>query len=645
MISREKFEMMKTKGSIYESLCKYATAPSWLFLSLKSHFIALRPYDRADCAACIAGILPLFEVTHDSASPYLELFETIAESLRDSDFFAVFHHLLLKTEDCIGATPEAGLLHGLDAALGRALPRLQTLRELAFFSDTVPRTLLRAAAKLCSVAENCGESVPEAVRCVVVLFQNKLLPIDELEDFHGTHLFRMVAAQCEEEKLIWITEKIGQMHVSVGPVFSLEAEENSSSEESKAGWRNRTVLPAAPPIRVSLHDKVRPESMIQYEKWDSIVQSMRAEKSIKLKKAIEMPRIVASYTAASQEIQNFLGSCKEILSERATKNEFPKFELLGFLPTRNSLNEYSAIVVTEFENNVYNVLRLIDNHLTALCRSRYRPYEKAERVCGFLGQTDFRERFWVPYVCFKSINKRRPEETVTIRLFVNHMSLHYGGRLLSKYFDFDSRAETVCTYIGSWALSHGVVSPESGYLSLYAIYLMVIFYLQTLPEPVLDSIQAYCETKTAVPVTKDIPSLETMKAKPTRDHYKTYPKELLRLLTFDASFLDLDVKKMREELGYPRNKASATELIAGFFKYFSAERPEGPCKKMSVRRKGYVDSESPKDRAFAFVVEDPLCGELNVAYSVLNHSKEHTKILEEFKKGYESLMEYTSSEL
>jgi len=156
---------------------------------------------------------------------------------------------------------------------------------------------------------------------------------------------------------------------------------------------------------------------------------------------------------------------------------------------------------------------------------------------------------------------------VTTDIYINNLSPHYATKLISRYYKFDSRFLSVNDFILQWAKARNLINEFDGYLSSYAITLLVIFFLKILKEPVLASIQQYAMQINLPPKMIDIPSFHGLLRKKLEEGEERKYKAVLTTYT-DISFKDVDIEDMKEKLGYPKNSMSVGELITLFFYYF-----------------------------------------------------------------------------
>ncbi|KAM9331363.1 poly(A) RNA polymerase GLD2 [Gastrophryne carolinensis] len=173
--------------------------------------------------------------------------------------------------------------------------------------------------------------------------------------------------------------------------------------------------------------------------------------------------------------------------------------------------------------------------------------------------------------------------------------------LLRTYAHIESRVRPLVLVIKRWAGHHDINDASRGTLSSYSLVLMVLHYLQTLPEPVLPSLQ------------------------------KNYPE------CFNPTMqLHLVHLAPRHVPRYQsKNAASLGDLLLGFFKYFATEF-DWTTKIISVREgKAMQRTQEFEWRNKYICVEEPF-DRTNTARAV--HEKlKFDVIQEEFRKGWITL--------
>lgn len=176
--------------------------------------------------------------------------------------------------------------------------------------------------------------------------------------------------------------------------------------------------------------------------------------------------------------------------------------------------------------------------------------------------TDVRNIYFLPFLEYST-------EAFSAEIYLNHRSPCYATELLNKYHDFDPRFSAINTFILHWAKTRQLLDPYNG-LSSYALTLLVVFFLEILEAPVLTSVQKYAIASGLPAKEREIPSFHGL-LKKKLDEGETKKFKEVFTNSIDVSFREVDVERMREELGYPKNEMSVAELITLFYYYFGFE--------------------------------------------------------------------------
>ncbi|NXC45677.1 GLD2 polymerase, partial [Penelope pileata] len=173
--------------------------------------------------------------------------------------------------------------------------------------------------------------------------------------------------------------------------------------------------------------------------------------------------------------------------------------------------------------------------------------------------------------------------------------------LLRTYAYIEKRVRPLVLVVKKWASFHDINDASRGTLSSYSLVLMVLHYLQTLPEPILPSLQ------------------------------KNYPE------SFDPTMqLHLVHQAPRTIPPYhSKNESSLGELLIGFFKYYATEF-DWSHQIISVREAKAIPRPDDIEWRNKFIcVEEPFDG-TNTARAVHEKQKFDT-IREEFLKSWQIL--------
>ena len=150
-------------------------------------------------------------------------------------------------------------------------------------------------------------------------------------------------------------------------------------------------------------------------------------------------------------------------------------------------------------------------------------------------------------------------------IFIDHLAPCFGAKLIAKYCELDSRVKDITNFILHWANIKGIINPTKGYLSSYALELMVIFFLQLQDDCILPSIQLYAKTELE-PKMMPITSFQAITSAGRKYSHK-------KILQFNFAFNSVDVNEMKDKLDLPKNYENVATLVTKFFYYFSFDYP------------------------------------------------------------------------
>jgi len=567
---------------ICEILYKHNGENNKLLDALRIHFNKVEGYDRIECACSIASILPVTQIEADSFPLYKELINLILPFLKDVDFFAVTLHFFTLFD----LSSSSLLIRKILIMLGE---KSEILKQYQFFCKKIPQSLLK-------IYKPSRTKVMESYSfCIDNMVENGVMNIEE------------VRGVIEEDEL----QKFTKLKIS--------------EEKSLCNHSLDFVGSNCEDAKDSLHVRIRSE-----EETKSALQRIQSN--------LRINDIFESHNEGYRDINEFIEFAKKRLLKQP--QEIPDFKLTTFLPIKYMLNQCIAIFTLSPENNVYNILRKVQGALVDINIELRKDYDRLINVACY-NLSDIREKYWMPYLMFKV---KKPENPISIKFYVNHHILKYGGILIEKYLTLNTKIETVCLYIYSWASKRGLVNSDQGYFSSYGLYLLIIFFLQIVDKPVISSLQKYAENTMKERINKEVIDIRTLKYTPSINNYKIYPKDSVRFHAFNDSFVDIDVSKV--VMGYSNNDNS-TQLVVKFFDYFVNTYPNvSRTLQMSVKAGTYVLVENSKmNEKFAFLMEDPILSTYNPLNTILFGSKEYFRIINEFKKGYEVLLEYDKADI
>jgi len=210
--------------------------------------------------------------------------------------------------------------------------------------------------------------------------------------------------------------------------------------------------------------------------------------------------------------------------------------------------------------------------------TRGKQYKKSE---------DPRNRYAIEFLRYTLPASESPKKRFSCSIFINHLAPVFGARLIQKYCDLDKRVSIMINFVLFWAKSRGILTPRNGYLSSYAICLMIIFFLQLQNPPVLPSIQLFCKENSVSEKKIQIPDfINFVRNQPTKkdEKYHFYKEDIIKTdVNFNFNFVDCE--QIKKTLGLPKNNESPAILISKFFYYFAVDYPVFfECEKLFKRK-------------------------------------------------------------
>ncbi|XP_042307952.1 poly(A) RNA polymerase GLD2 [Sceloporus undulatus] len=202
----------------------------------------------------------------------------------------------------------------------------------------------------------------------------------------------------------------------------------------------------------------------------------------------------------------------------------------------------------------------------------------------------------VPIVKFRDKISR-----VEFDLNVNNVIGIRNTFLLRTYAYIESRVRPLVLVVKKWASFHGIKDASRGTLSSYSLVLMVLHYLQTLPEPILPSLQ------------------------------KNYPE------SFDPTMQLHLVHQAPCTIPpyFSKNEATLGDLLLGFLKYYATEF-DWNNQMISVREAKAIPRPDGIEWRNKFIcVEEPF-DRTNTARAV-HEKQKFDMIIDEFQKSWQRL--------
>ena len=194
------------------------------------------------------------------------------------------------------------------------------------------------------------------------------------------------------------------------------------------------------------------------------------------------------------------------------------------------------------------------------------------------------------------------ETKINIDITVHNLLPINNSKMIRLYSLFDQRFHILGIFLKHWVKINNIKGAPNGYLSSYALILLIIHFLQNIVEP------------------KILPVLQEIKNEPKKYIYRNGEKELTTNLYFEEDF-----DKMKEYMNIincgKENNSTVTELLVQFFEYYAY--------KYNTNNNRYLITIKHSDKKSAincdqivFPIEDPFDIEHNPGKSMKFNSQQ-----------------------
>ena len=208
---------------------------------------------------------------------------------------------------------------------------------------------------------------------------------------------------------------------------------------------------------------------------------------------------------------------------------------------------------------------------------------------------------------------------VNVDISVHNMLPIFNTHLIRLYGLFDQRFHIMGIYLKYWAKTNNIHGAMDGYLSSYALLIMMIHFLQKIVEP------------------KVLPNLQKI---PVNNNYSNpvYGEEIYKYDYFGKtietnSYYETDVERIKEYMIKVNegkvNQETVTNLLVKFFEYYAYFYDSK--QKISVH-KDLVDSIKDHDDNIAFSIEDPFEITHNPGRSMSKNTDCYNKFIKAMKR-------------
>ena len=235
---------------------------------------------------------------------------------------------------------------------------------------------------------------------------------------------------------------------------------------------------------------------------------------------------------------------------------------------------------------------------------------------GIINKEIINNNYILLKVIYSSPNQKM---NINVDITVHNMLPIFNSYLIRLYGLFDQRFHIMGIYLKYWAKNNKIHGAQDGFLSSYALLIMIIHFLQKVVEPkVLPNLQK-------IPKNYDLD-------KPIygEEIYEYYYND--KKITINAYF-EKDVEKIKENLlkinNGKVNEETVTNLLVKFFEYYAYIFESK--QKISVH-KDLIESIKEKDDNIAFSIDDPFEITHNPGKSMIKGSDNYKKFIKAMKK-------------
>ena len=222
------------------------------------------------------------------------------------------------------------------------------------------------------------------------------------------------------------------------------------------------------------------------------------------------------------------------------------------------------------------------------------------------------ERMRIPVV-----NLYLKKGDISISFTVNNILGVYNSKLLKAYAQFDTRCHSLCLLVKIWARVHKVLSVQRGFLSSYALNLMVINFLQCMENPILPSLQKESKKDEIIEVYRKV-NYDNLELFNANVKFETDPQIIQTL-----------------QKQYSENKLTDIELLKEFFAFYS-HRENFNTIKLSIKE-GNHEKRSHKEEGFLYSIQDPFDIHHNPGSSLKKDSTQAQEFLDRMQKSHKLL--------
>ena len=196
------------------------------------------------------------------------------------------------------------------------------------------------------------------------------------------------------------------------------------------------------------------------------------------------------------------------------------------------------------------------------------------------------------------------ETNINIDITVHNLLPIYNSKMIRLYSLYDQRFHILGLFLKHWVKINNIKGAPNGFLSSYAILLLIIHFLQSVVEP------------------KVLPVLQEIKHINKEYKYYNGEKELITNLYFEENYDEIKQYMNIINCGN-ENNMSTTELLIQFFEYYAYKYNMDNHYLISIKQSNRVKANNCEQ--IVFPIEDPFDVAHNpgktLKYNTLQHSE------------------------
>mmetsp|Transcript_28370 Transcript_28370/g.27318 ORF Transcript_28370/g.27318 Transcript_28370/m.27318 type:complete len:200 (-) Transcript_28370:35-634(-) len=192
----------------------------------------------------------------------------------------------------------------------------------------------------------------------------------------------------------------------------------------------------------------------------------------------------------------------------------------------------------------------------------------------------------------------------------------------------------MAVFLKFWAKKVGIIGAANGFLSSYALILMIIAFLQSTKPPVLPCLQMKYNHATQRKQTVQYPvPIDLLQGKKKGKGKSKGNQQTQYFLVNTDVFFEKDLKVINDHyLGKDRNTLSVPELLYEFFYFFTyCFDPQNQVINVKDGENGFAAKSTKEEDKYPYSIVDPFETYRNPGISVKFDSPSHAKIQMQFR--------------